>query len=62
MQDLDDVILETSRYIGETERHYLVFEVAVLSPESRFLFIVLFYSYRIVNTCKIELGKLFGLI
>ena len=41
-QDLIDITLETGQYIRKSKRNYLVLEVAISSPESRFLFIALF--------------------
>ena len=60
-QDFIDITLEASRYIGEPKRHYLVLRVAVSSPKERLSFIALFYSNSMASTCKIELGKSFGL-
>ena len=61
-QDLVIVALEADRCVGQSKRHYLVLKVAVLSLESRFPFITLFYPYSIVSTCEVELRKLFCLI
>ena len=60
-QDLIDISLETGRCIKKSKRHYLVLKMAVLSPKDCFSFIVLFYTYLMVSTHEIELGKLFGL-
>ena len=58
-QDLVDVALETGRGVGQPKRHYLVFEVAVSSLESRFSFIALFYPHPMVSTYEVELGESF---
>ena len=60
-KDLVNGALEAGRGVGQPKRHYLVLDVAVSSPESRFLFIALFYPHPIVNTCEVELGELFCL-
>ena len=59
-QDFIDITLETSRCIEELKKHYLVFEVAISSPEGQLSFITLFYPHLIVSTCEIELDELFG--
>ena len=61
-QDFIDITLKAGRNIEKPKKHYLVLEVAVLSLEGCFRFIVFFYPYSIINTCKIKLNKLFGLI
>ena len=61
-QDLINIALEAGQYIGQLKKHYLIFEVAVSSPESRFLFIARFYPYLMVSTCKVELSKSFCFI
>ncbi len=38
-QDLGDIVLEYSRYIGQSKRHYLVLEVAIAGSESCLLFL-----------------------
>ena len=59
-QDLVNIALEASRYVGQLQRHYLILEMAVSSLESRLLFIALFYPYSMLSTHKIKLDKLFG--
>ena len=58
-QDLVNVTLEAGRGVGLPKRHYLVLEVAVSSPESRLIFIALFYPHPMVSTREVELGKSF---
>ena len=58
-QDLVNIAPKASRYIGQPKRHYLVLEIAVSSPESRLLFIALFYSRPMVSICEVKLGELF---
>ena len=58
-QELVNIALEAGRCVGQPKKHYLLFEVAVLSLKSRLLFIVLFYPHPMVNTCEVELGELF---
>ena len=58
-QDLINVALKAGWGVGQPKRHYLVLEVAVLSPESRLPFIALFYPHPMVSTREIELGESF---
>ena len=60
-QDLVNVALEAGRGVGQPKRHYLVLEVAVSSPESRLLFIALFYPHPMVSTREVKLGESFCL-
>ena len=60
-QDHVNVALEAGRGVGQRKRHYLVLEVAILSPESRFSFIAFFYPHPIVSTREVELSELFCL-
>ena len=60
-QDLVNIALETGRCVGQPKRHYVVLEVAVSSPESRFPFIAFFYPHPMVSTCEFKLGELFCL-
>ena len=56
-QVAEDVIheaLESSGCVGESKRHYMPFEGAVASPESRFPFITLLDSDQMVGMCKIS--------
>ena len=41
-QDLVNIALKASWYVGQPKRHYLVLEVAVSSPEGCLLFIAFF--------------------
>ena len=58
-QDLVNIVLKAGRYVEQPKRHYLVLEVAVLSPESRFLFIALFHPHPMVSTREVKLAELF---
>ena len=60
-QNFINIALEASRCVGKPKKHYLVFKVAVSSPEDRFLFIAFFYPHLIVSTCEVKLSKLFCL-
>ena len=60
-QDLVNIALEASWCVRQPKKHYLILEMAVSSPKSRFLFIALFYPYSMVSACEIELGELFCL-
>ena len=58
-QDLVNIAREAGRCIGQPQRHYLVLKVAILGPESRFLFIAPFYPHPMVNTHEVKLRELF---
>ena len=60
-QDLIDITLKAGQYVEEPKMHYLVLEVAISSPEGRFLFIVLVYPHPMISTSEIDLDKLFSL-
>ena len=60
-QHLIDITLKTSQCVRKSKKHYLVFEMAVLSLKGCLLFITLFYLYLIVSSREIELDELFGL-
>ena len=60
-QDLINIAPEAGRCIEQPKRHYLILQVAVSSPESRLLFIALFYPYPMISTCEVKLGELFCL-
>ena len=56
-QDLIDIALEYGQCIGQSKKHYLVFEMAITSPESHFLFITFPNPHLMVGIDQIELGK-----
>ena len=56
-KDLIDVAQECCRSIGQSERHYLILEVAVCGPESSLLLISFTNSHPVIGTGEIELGK-----
>ena len=58
-QDLVNIALEAGRCVGQPKTYYLVLEVAISCPESRLLFIALFYPHPMVSTREIELGESF---
>lgn len=58
-KDLVDIALKTCWYIRKTERHYLVFEVAVPSAKDRLLLITFSNSHLIIDTSQVQVGELF---
>ncbi len=56
-QDLIDIALERSRYIGQSKKHHLVFEMAIAGPEGCFPFIAFSDPHLIVDISQIKLGE-----
>ncbi len=57
VQDLVDIALKRSRCIGQSERHDLVLEMAVVGPEGRLPFVAFPDPHSIVGVGQIELGE-----
>ena len=57
-QDLVDIALERSQYVGQSKKHYLVLKMAIAGFESRFLFIVFPNPHLIIGICQIKLDKI----
>lgn len=47
--------------MGKIKKRYLIFEMLISSPKSRFSFITFFYSYLMVSTWEINLYNTFSL-
>ena len=56
-EDLIDVALECCQSVGQSKRHYLIFEVAVSGPESSLPLISFANSHPVIGTGEVELGK-----
>ena len=56
-EDFIDVALECYRSVGQSKRHYLIFEIAVSGPESSFPLISFTNSHPVIGTSEVELGK-----
>ena len=56
-KDLIDVALECCRSIGQSKKHYLIFEIVVSGPESSLPLISFANSHLVVGTGEVELGK-----
>ncbi len=56
-QDLVDVTLKRGRCIGQSERHDLVFEMAVTGPEGHLPFVTFPDPHSMVGIGQIELGE-----
>ena len=59
--NLVNIALEACRCVGQPRKNYLVLEMAVSSPESRFSFIALFYPNLMVSSSEVKLGESFCL-
>ncbi len=56
-QDLVDVTLKHGRCIGQSERHDLVFEMAIADPEGRLPFVTFPDPHSMVGIGQIKLHK-----
>ncbi len=56
-QDLFDITLKRGQCVGQSERHDLVLEMAVVGPEGRLPFIAFPDPHSMVGICQIELGE-----
>ena len=56
-QDLVDIALEHGQCVSQSKRYYLVFEMAIAGPESRFLFITFPNPHLIVGIKQIKLDE-----
>ena len=57
-QDLADIILERGRYVGQSKKHDLVFEVAIASLKGRLLFVPFLNPYSMIGISQIKLDEL----
>ncbi len=57
-QDLIDIALEYSRYIDQSKKHDLVFEVTIVDLEGRLPFIAFSDLYSMVDIGQLELGEM----
>ncbi len=56
-QDFVDVALKRGRYIGQSKRHNLIFEVTIAGSEGRLPFIAFPDPHLMVGIGQIELGE-----
>ena len=56
-ENLIDIALKCCQSVGQSKRHYLIFEVAVSGPESSLLLISFVNSHTVIGTGEVELGK-----
>ncbi len=56
-QDLVDVILKRGRCVGQSERHDLVLEMAIVGPEGRLPFVAFSDPHSMVGVSQVELGE-----
>ena len=52
-----DIALEYCRSVGQSEKHYLILEVAVSGPESSLPLISFTNSHLVIGTGEVKLGK-----
>ena len=57
-KDLIDIALECCQSIGQSKKHYLIFEVAVSDPENSFPLIFFANSYPVIGTGEVKPSKL----
>ena len=57
-QDLVDITLKHGWYIVQSKRHDLVFQVAMVGPENRLLFVFFPHPHLMVGINQFQLGKL----
>ncbi len=57
-QDLVDKALEYGPCVGQSKRHDLIFEVAIASPEGRFLLIAFPDPHSMVGIDQVKLGEI----
>ena len=57
-QDLVDIVLKCSRYIGQSKKHHLVLEMAIAALEDRFLFIAFSDLHLMVGIGIIKLDEM----
>ena len=53
-----NIALEYCQSIGQSKRYYQILEMTISGPENCFLLIIFVNSHLVIDTCKIELGKL----
>ena len=61
-EDIIHEALESSRCIGESERHYVPFEGAIVGPESRLPFVALSDLDQMVGMPEVDFRIDFGLV
>ncbi len=49
-QNLVDITLKRGRRIGQSKRHDLIFEMTIVDPEGRLLFIAFPYPHLMIGT------------
>ncbi len=59
-QNLIDITLKRGRYVGQSERHDLVLEMAVAGVEGRLPFVTFPDPHLMIGIGQIELGETLG--
>ncbi len=57
-QDLVDITLEGSWYIGQSKRHHLILKMAIAGPKDCLLFVAFFDLYPMVDIGQIKLDEI----
>ena len=60
-QNLVDIALKNSQYVGQSKKHYLVLEMAIAGSKDRLQFNVFLDSHLIIDISLIELDKMLSL-
>ena len=57
-QNLVNIVLKNGQSIGQLERHYLIFEMAITSPKNCFSFITFSDLHSMIGISEIKLDKI----
>lgn len=60
-KDFINITLKTGRYIKKLKKHDGIFKIVILDLKDGPIFIAFSDSSLVINTAKIQLGKIFGL-
>ena len=56
-ENLIYIALECCQSVGQSKRHYLIFEMAISGPKSSLLLISFTNSHPVIGICEVKLGK-----
>ena len=60
-KDLIDIVLKRGYCISQSKKHYLILEIAIAGPKSRFLFITFSDLHPIISVDQVKLGEMSSL-
>ena len=49
-----NIVLECGRYVDQSKKYYLILEMAITGPKSRFLFIIFFDLHLMVGIGQVK--------